>query len=416
MKVLWYSNTPVGANEFLKLDTPRGGWLLSLEKALKNKVELSVAFYFARHANSFEHENVKYYPICKKNWRFNIIKNELFGDFIDREDLPIYLDIINKVKPDIIHIHGTENPFSCIIGVTSIPVIISMQGSYTVCTHKYFSGIERKYASNRGINIWPPYTWVLNKSRIKRYRISSIPKTLLEKKNLKNCQNIIGRTDWDRRITRILSPQSRYFHNDEILRDSFYKNKWGKHDNARIIVHSTTGGSIFKGFETVCEALNELNKIGVDIEWRVAGLSKNSWLNKVVKKKLKESYPSRGLILLGNLQEQELVNKMLEADIYVMPSHIENSPNSLCEAMMLGMPCISTLAGGSSTLLKDKEEGLIIQDGDPWSMAGAILELAGDKEKAIKYGQKARETALFRHNKEKTVSELLKIYETIAKK
>jgi glycosyltransferase involved in cell wall biosynthesis len=416
MKVLWFSNTPAGAEEELKISATRGGWLISLEKAIKAKVELSVAFYFARYAEYFESDGVKYYPVCRKNWKLNIIRNKIFGDYIDREDLPVYLDIIDKVKPDIIHIHGTENPFGCIIGETEIPVVVSIQGNYTVCTHKYFSGIERKYTSLRGVDIRSPNTWLDNKSRIRRHRISSVPKTKREQRNLFNCRNIIGRTDWDRRISRILSARSRYFHNDEILRDSFYQKKWASPGNDKIIVHTTTGGAIFKGFETVCQALNELLKIGIDIEWRIAGIPKNSWLDKVVKKMLKDSYPSKGLILLGNLQEPELVSRMLEADIYVMPSHIENSPNSLCEAMIMGMPCISTLAGGSSTILKDKEEGLIIQDGDPWSMAGAILELASDREQAVRYGEKAREKALIRHNKDKIVSDLMVIYRTIDKK
>lgn len=42
-----------------------------------------------------------------------------------------------------------------------------------------------------------------------------------------------------------------------------------------------------------------------------------------------------------------------------MPSHIENSPNNLCEAMILGMPCIATDAGGTSTLLSNMKDGLL---------------------------------------------------------
>jgi glycosyltransferase involved in cell wall biosynthesis len=415
MKVLWFTNTPVGGDEILKLGATRGGWLSSLEKVLKDKVELSIAFYYARFSENFNHKGVSYFPICKKNWRVHIIRKNIFGDFIDKEDLPKYLSIIRKIKPDVIHIHGTEDPFGCILGETDIPVVVSIQGNYTVYNHKYFSGIERDYAHIRNISILSPYSWIFNKSWNQRYRTSSVPKTKREKKNLRNCHYIIGRTDWDRRITRILAPQSVYFHCDEVLRDSFYQNKWEKPDNKKVIVHTTAGEAIFKGFETVCQALNELNKIGINIEWRIAGMSKGNLLDKMVKKKLKGSYPHRGLIFLGNLHEKALVDRMLEADIYVLPSHIENSPNSLCEAMILGMPCITTLAGGSSSLLKDKEEGLVIQDGDPWSMAGAILELAADKELAIRYGQKAGETALIRHNKDKIVSELLEIYKALIK-
>jgi glycosyltransferase involved in cell wall biosynthesis len=416
MKVLWFSNTPAGGEESLKADGTRAGWLSSLDKALRDKLELSVAFYFPRYAESFEYQGVHYFPICNKNWKFSIIKKILFGDFTDREDLPIYLDIIRKVQPDVIHIHGTENPFGSLMGEIEIPIVLSIQGNCTVYTHKYYSGIERNYASHKRANVWSPYSWIFNKSFNSSYnsiKNSYIRITKREQDNLKNCENIIGRTDWDRRVTRILAPKSVYYHNDEVLRDLFYHKKWGKHNNKKNIIHSTIGEVIFKGFETICQSLNELNKIGIDIEWHVAGVSKNCLLDKVVKKKLNNSYPAEGLVLLGSLDEQALLEKMLEADIFVMPSHIENSPNSLCEAMMIGMPCITTLAGGSSSLLKDKEEGLVIQDGDPWSMAGAILELLQNPEIASLYGQNGRKIALARHNPNKIVADLLSIYQQI---
>ena len=96
-----------------------------------------------------------------------------------------------------------------------------------------------------------------------------------------------------------------------------------------------------------------------------------------------------------------------------MPSHIENSPNNLCEAMLLGMPCITTLAGGSDSILINKKEGLVIQDGDPWSMAGAVLELRNNWSEALIYGQKAREHALKRHDINSIIKSLLQTYQTI---
>ena len=96
-----------------------------------------------------------------------------------------------------------------------------------------------------------------------------------------------------------------------------------------------------------------------------------------------------------------------------MPSHIENSPNNLCEAMILGLPCIATHAGGTASILKDHEEGFIIQDGDPWVMAGAIIEMINNPEQAILYGQNARKKALVRHDREAIVKSLLETYQDI---
>jgi glycosyltransferase involved in cell wall biosynthesis len=100
--------------------------------------------------------------------------------------------------------------------------------------------------------------------------------------------------------------------------------------------------------------------------------------------------------------------------MYVMASHIENSSNSLCEAMILGMPCIATYAGGTASLLKDNEDGILIQDGDPWSLSGAILELYNNPQKAVDYGKNARNKALIRHDKERIATDLLAIYRTIS--
>jgi glycosyltransferase involved in cell wall biosynthesis len=81
--------------------------------------------------------------------------------------------------------------------------------------------------------------------------------------------------------------------------------------------------------------------------------------------------------------------------------------------MLLGMPCIATFAGGTGSMLKDGEEGIMIQDGDPWALAGSILELYRDPVKAQKYGQNARQRALIRHDKETITNGLIDIYQKV---
>jgi glycosyltransferase involved in cell wall biosynthesis len=410
MKVLWFSNTPAAGSEILQGNGVRGGWLTSLDKAIRSNIQLSVAFDYARYMDPYEYMGVMYYPICKKNWKINIIKENLFGSFHDSDKLSEYLSIIKIVQPDIIHIHGTENAFGCIIGETNIPVVVSIQGCCSVISHKFYSGIGKTYGFISDWNILQPKTWLFSKSYNYYFKKNTIKSSHREQRNLKHCENIIGRTDWDKRISTILAPQSMYFHNDEILRDLFYKVQWEKRMHNTVVIHSTLGDAPFKGLETICQTINELKKINIPIEWRIAGLTHKSLSNRMVIKKLKSSYPEKGIVFMGNLEEQELIQSLLGADIYIMPSHIENSPNGLCEAMILGMPCITTLAGGSSSLLKDRVEGIVIQDGDPWSMAGAILELHNNIELCIEYGEHARKTALNRHNPGKIIKELLSIY------
>ncbi len=116
---------------------------------------------------------------------------------------------------------------------------------------------------------------------------------------------------------------------------------------------------------------------------------------------------------MGKLSEQDMIDNLLKSNLFVMTSHIENSPNNLCEAMILGMPCIATYAGGTGSLLDDGIEGVLIQDGDPWAMAGAILELNEDIQKALAMGDNARKRALQRHDKDRISNELVGIYSNI---
>jgi glycosyltransferase involved in cell wall biosynthesis len=414
MKVLWFSNTMANADEYFNSEVKRtGGWLKALDQSLQNHVELHIAFY-KQYDHPFKYGKTFYHPIRPKSI-FRKVINRLFSIVSYEEEIKKYFEIINKVNPDIIHIHGTEEPFASVIPETVIPVVVSIQGNTTVVVHKYFSGLEKRYLkfSNRKINslkdIFFPesfsanYKWYLNMRR-------------LEKINLRSVKNIMGRTDWDRRITRILAPGSDYFHEDRVLRDSFYNRQWLPQNRDKILIHTTLSNNFYKGFETLCQALTELKDLNINCEWRVAGIDPTDLIVKVTKKKLKNRYPLEGLILLGSLNEQDLVDTLLMSDIYVMTSHIENNANNLCEAMMLGMPCISTFVGGMGSLIKDGEHGILIQGGDPWAMAGAVLELVNDRDNAVRIGKNARAIALIRHDKNRIVNDLLIAYNTIINK
>ncbi len=412
MKVLWFSNTPANADEYFNSELKgTGGWLKALDQALQKHVDLHIAFY-KESSSAFKYGETTYYPIKSNESIYRRLINRYTGKIIDNEDLDKYLSIIENVKPNIIHIHGTESPFGCIIPHVDIPVVVSIQGIITVIYHKYLGGFEKRLLK---INDREPYNLksiLLPKSFRYSYRHFK-QMQIREERNLQNAKFIIGRTVWDKRTTRILAPNSNYYHGDEILRNSFYGSVWKLHNRTKTIIHTTTGNNTYKGFETICLAAHQLSKQNVDFEWQVAGLNSNELIVKMTKKKLGKHYPKRRLIFLGSLNEVELVEALKCSDLYVMPSHIENGCNALSEAMILGMPCISSFSGGTGTTINDSVNGILIQSGDPWAMAGAVLELVNDKEGAVELGRNARKTALRRHNKGRIVKELTRTYENI---
>ncbi len=418
IKVLWFSNTPALGAEFINGNSKikgTGGWLNALNSEMSERIDLYVAFHYPYRHDGFTYKNTNYYPIYSGNLLLDLIKKRFFTSVTDDEFLNLYLNIIREVQPDIIHIHGTENSFLCLLNKTNIPIVVSIQGNLTVYNHKYYSGFYGKYLYQ--IKTFSFKNFIIGFEYFKKSKNRLSKMALIEFERMKEIQYVIGRTDWDFRLTRTLSPKSHYFIGDELLRDSFYKSKWSNpYESGKLIIFTTNGDNYYKGLETVFHCISELQKNLVDVEWRIAGVDKDSLVFSICKKFLGGKFPNSGFKLLGSLDEDNLVSNLLESHLYVMPSHIENSPNNLCEAMILGIPSIATFAGGTGSVLKDGEEGILIQDGDPWVMAGAIMDLRSNYNKAILYGENARKRALKRHNHEQVANQYLSVYKNIVNK
>lgn len=413
MKVLWFSSSPGNAADCLGDSFVGSSWVSALDKRIQEKVELHLAFYYPKRSDSFKYGKTTYHPLATKNWKFNVLIDIFRKRILDKHDLGRYLDIIKKVKPDIIHIHGTENPFGCIIPYTEVPVIVSIQGYLTVIDHKFQNSFTLRNLKTGNRSYKDLKNIILGKSFLRTKKELNRRKEI-EQRNLRETRYLIGRTDWDRRVATILAPHSRYFHCDEILRDAFSESEWKHTNKTKLVIHSTLNNTPYKGFETICEVLNLLEDIpDINAEWQIAGINREDSIVRATRNKLKKRFPTAGIKYIGKVDEQRMVETMCNADIFVSPSHIENSSNSLCEAMLLGIPCIATYAGGTGSLISDGVEGILIQDGDPWALAGSILELYRNPDIACQYGRNAHVRALGRHDPEKIVNELQNIYKQV---
>ena len=203
MKVLWFSNTPANADEYFNSELKgSGGWLKSTDQLLQTKVDLHIAFYHDNN-ESFKYKGTTYIPIRSNRNIYTRILNRISRDVPNKNDLSKYLEIISQVNPDIIHIHGTENLFASILLHTNIPVVISIQGIITAIFYMYCAGFEKKYlhaVKRSAISLKDfVFPWSFN---VEFRQFEKLHK--LEVENLKIARNIMGRTAWDRQLTRIL--------------------------------------------------------------------------------------------------------------------------------------------------------------------------------------------------------------------
>ncbi|WP_121357538.1 glycosyltransferase family 4 protein [Flavisolibacter nicotianae] len=412
-RVLWFTNTPSLAAEMLNLPTIGGGWINSLEEKIGAvaQIELGVAFRHGQGAlQKFSKNRTTYFAIPD-----NTSKKKLLADRhrnrLDNESLVNYcVQIVNEYKPDVINIFGTEDAFGLLIDKVNVPVVIHLQGILSVYELKWFSGNVSKSDLVRHSSL---KSFLKAESLLHGYRYFQ-KAAERERKIFRLGRYFMGRTDWDKRVTQVLSPEARYFHSDEMLRKEFFRACWQKDAQKAKVFVSTIQANIYKGLETILEAAALLKKNNAfPYQWLVAGIPGDHVLVKIFEKKTGLKFSDVDVHFVGKLTAGDLVQTELNADLFIHPSHIDNSANSICEAMLLGMPVIATYAGGTGSLLVDNKEGLLVQDGDPYALAGAILELIKNPGFAADLGRNARKRALERHHPDAIVQNLLNIYASI---
>lgn len=419
MKILWYANTPCGSIRRSKSNLFRCGWLISLEDEVKksSEIELHVVFFSETENESFEFDGVTYHPIFFpkiKNPVARILNRRKPISYIDDKMLPVMLKVVDEVKPDLIHIHGTEERFGLIQDyVKNIPVVFSIQGLLAPISEKFYSGFPNKDVYR--------FESLKDKLRFVSYRNDFkyfVDRGKRECGYLKKAQYVFGRTTWDEYITGLLNHQRKYYVVDEIMRAPFYNKQWRKENfsKAPFKIVSTISGGIYKGYETVLRSAALLKQYSdIDFEWIVAGYDNESKWVKIAEQYTKIKTDDVNVKLLGRIDAEQLSCLLADSDIYVHVSHIENSPNSVCEAMLIGMPIIASFAGGTASLLTTKKEGILVQDGDPYVYAGAISYLYHHFDIAKSYGENARCRAQERHNPERIGKLLLDAYANMSK-
>lgn len=95
----------------------------------------------------------------------------------------------------------------------------------------------------------------------------------------------------------------------------------------------------------------------------------------------------------GKLSKKEWIIKAEEYNVFINTTNIDNTPVSVIEAMALGLPIISTNAGGIPHLIEHKHTGMLVEKGDFKQMSEAIKELVSKDNLVINLSENARRYA-----------------------
>jgi len=418
MRVLWFVDKPMPAVTQRQARPPinHAGWQYQLEAALRHVPDLTlgVASLSSRGYAPYEpfaSDGTTYYgiPGDGNSSAFKRVARRWQRVIGGSDSLDCAHQIMSAFRPDLVHVHGTESRFSLLAGHSQVPVVISIQGVLSVIELMDRRGVDTSLLLSISPGLFIRGTGaILDYEALKK---SASQERLV----VRQCRHFIGRTRFDADVISVLNPGAHYYHCDEPLRPEFRASVWNQDRCEPLTIYCTMGGYARKGLGTLLRATALLRDGPVPgVRLRFAGLALDgSEGGRAAAREIRRLGLSQCVTSLGALDPDGLARELLRASVFALPTHIDNGSNSLSEAMSVGVPCVASAAGGIPTTARDEVEALLVQDGDPYALAGAILRLLKDKEMASRLSQQARRVALARHDPERIRKTVVDIYQSV---
>lgn len=369
-------------------------------------------------------ETLRFVVICRAQFCCDITEGHIrCVTASDNNIEEIAKSLILEFKPDVIHVNGTEFNYGAfpIESYGGVPVVVSLQGIISGCYSHYAGGLSRREMRGTGFtlrNVLKGDSVFAEQDNWRNIRVKTEAITISRHKYF------VGRTEWDKAWVRYYNPCATYFHVNETLRDPFY---CAKRTHINISKHTIfcggAAGYPLKGVHWLIRAVAALKSTYPDIKLRIAAARDKICQHRNLMLWLKDSSYAiylRRLIVelkvedcivgLPPLSAEEVVSELKNAELFVLPSLCENSPNSLGEAMLVGTPAIATFVGGVPSILHDGIDGKLVPSADPAALAGAIRHWFEHPEEAGECADNAKRTAIVRHDKVKNAEAMLGVF------
>lgn len=425
MKVLWLCNImlPVIAEHLGLPASNKEGWLSGLIDKLGREEESDIVLGVCFPVSGKEIRGTLFYGKGKQLSYFGFPERTERPECYERETEQYLKRILEEFAPDVVHCFGTEYPHT--LAMTRAfhrpeRTLIGIQGLCFVYADHYMADLPERIQRRTLLRDYLRQDNLLMQQ--KKYRMRGG----FEQEALKNTAHVTGRTDWDRLWTEKINPSVRYHFMNETLRSPFYQAVWKREACRKYSIFLSQGNYPIKGLHYMLQAMPEILKQYREAHLYVAGDEITRF--GTLKEKIKISNYGKYLLELigryhlehavtfcGRLNVQEMLEQFLASHVFVSPSSIENSPNSVGEAMLLGMPVVSSDVGGVHNMLTDQKEGFLYEAADVHALAEHICFIFEEKNQqaVCEMGLRAREHALKTHDPEENYRRLTEIYHEI---
>lgn len=436
MRVLWICNImlPVVAEHLGLEASNKEGWLTGLSAMIlghqeENHIELGVCFPAVGELADFAGE-LQVSGISGRDEQNAGIY--AFGFYEDVQKAEVYeektekrlREIMEYFKPDLIHCFGTEFPHT-LAAVKAFGrkerTLIGIQGLCSI--------YAKHFRADLPDDVWRRITFRdrVKRDDLRRQHEKYVQRGVYEIEAVQRAGHITGRTGWDKKYTGEWNPGAKYHFMNETLRSNFYEGCWEKASCREYSVFLSQGDYPIKGLHYMLRAMPKILRAYPDAEVYVAGNSivktaaerginglkgklKLESYGKYILQLMRETGTLSKVHFLGRLNAEQMKEQYLKCHVFVCPSSIENSPNSVGEAMLLGVPTVCAEVGGVADIFAGGVDGLLYPAGDVKKLAEAVKIMFAGGETVEGYLRAERRHAGKTHDAKKNYERLMEIY------
>ena len=417
MKALWLCSTPLRevSIHYGRDIAVQGGWMNGAFNDLKNSdvSALSVCYpqQFVSNVEFFQEDFLSAYGFPWGGGRR--------GHY--SLTVKAFTKILSAFAPDVIHIFGTEQEYCKAMYDAAVQVglgdrvVVSIQGLVSEYAKFFCPDLSRDVLKKQTLSE------LKNSSNLMHQKMNLRRRGLNEIGLLSRVDHVMGRTEWDRANCRLINDSVVYHHCGESLRPQFYSAKPVKTFDSHNIYFSQ-GQKPIKSLHHLIEALPLVVKRFPDVKVFVSGtdglrtgLLRGNTYDRYLASIVDRLGAREHLMFVGSLGADEVIATMAKCSVFVSTSSIENSPNSMGEAMMLGLPCVASYVGGVPDIAEHDREAFLYPWGDTHLLSNYIIRVFEDASLAKSLGNagiaRARE---INHCRSKNKDSLLATYSSVA--
>lgn len=363
-------------------------WIVNLANALAEREDIDLQIITAT-SGILENQTVS-----KDGITFHVIRYTFpftvrgFPEYMRLDLLTRYAHLRRQVRqilislqPDVIHVHGTEYGYGLAALEAKVPTIVSIQGIVNLLAQVSRSFLYRCQAS-------------------------------FELHTIRTAMYFGSRTAWGNNFIRSHNSTAIIYDLPEAVNPVFFKtpNRTPNHNIVMV-------GSIEqrKGIEDALLAMSVVVAAYPSAKLLVVGEGKAEYVER-----LKQCTKSAGIQAnvewLGFKNAEEIAALHAGSAVLIHPTHIDNSPNSVAEAMASGLPVIASDVGGIPSMIENGATGLLTKPRNPGQLAEAIISLLRSESERTRLSSRAKEIALERHFPPRVAEKTTNVYQDVIAK